>query len=80
MLKEGMTLYHGSYIAVPEPDLSKCRAGKDFGKGFCLTTDRTQARRFLKASILKAGNERNVRTQWRGGGITLHSVFTKQTA
>ena len=69
-LKEGMVLYHGSYVAVPEPDLSKCRAGKDFGKGFYLTTDKAQAKRFLKTSVMKAKDERSVRTQWQEGYVS----------
>ncbi len=41
-------VYHGSYMEVQNPDLSKCKAGKDFGKGFYITTDRTQAIKFAK--------------------------------
>lgn len=37
-LKEGMLLYHGSYTEVSKIDLSKCIAGKDFGKGFYTTS------------------------------------------
>ena len=37
-LAEGMILYHGSYMAAPEPDLDKCARFKDFGQGFYLTT------------------------------------------
>ncbi|MBR0092042.1 MAG: DUF3990 domain-containing protein [Lachnospiraceae bacterium] len=57
MLYDGITLYHGSYVAVETPDLSKCREGKDFGKGFYLTTDKQQARRFVKTTIQKAVND-----------------------
>lgn len=38
-----MVLYHGSDRLFKEPDLSKCKEGKDFGKGFYLTTDYEQA-------------------------------------
>lgn len=42
------TVYHGSYIEVKDPDLKKCKKGKDFGQGFYITTDKNQATRFAK--------------------------------
>lgn len=54
IIQEGIKLYHGSYTIVKRPDLSKCMNGKDFGKGFYLTTDVYQARRFVKTAIGKA--------------------------
>ena len=33
-LSDGMLLYHGSYMVVDTPDVPKCAARKDFGKGF----------------------------------------------
>lgn len=53
-LSDGMLLYHGSYMVVDTPDLAKCAARKDFGKGFYLTTSRKQAKDFVRASIKKA--------------------------
>jgi len=38
-----MILYHGSYIAVENPDLSFSRLRTDFGKGFYLTPIKAQA-------------------------------------
>lgn len=38
-----MKLYHGSNVAFKEIDLGMCRPNKDFGRGFCLTPDRTGA-------------------------------------
>ncbi|WP_196814247.1 DUF3990 domain-containing protein [Butyrivibrio sp. LC3010] len=38
-LKDGMLLYHGSYTSVENIDLNQCMNGKDFGKGFYLTSD-----------------------------------------
>jgi len=55
-LKEGMLLYHGSYACVEEIDLGQCASGKDFGKGFYLTSDPNQARSFIRSSIIKAQN------------------------
>ena len=42
-LKEGMLLFHGSYTKVESIDLNQCLKGKDFGKGFYLTSDPNQA-------------------------------------
>ncbi len=54
ILSYGINVYHGSYIIVPTPNLSKCESGKDFGKGFYVTTDIEQAKRFVKSSVGKA--------------------------
>jgi len=54
ILSNGITVFHGSYMAVKTPDLSKCEEGKDFGKGFYVTTDEAQARRFVKSAVGKA--------------------------
>ena len=51
---DGMLLYHGSYCAVPKPDLSKCTPHKDFGLGFYVTTSKEQAERFVPSAIRKA--------------------------
>ena len=47
-------MYHASYKVVDKIDLSCCSEGKDFGKGFYLTTDFEQACKFVKTSIKKA--------------------------
>lgn len=39
-------VYHGSYTQVSKIDLDCCEKGKDFGKGFYVTTDRNQAINF----------------------------------
>lgn len=49
-----MTVYHGSYVSVEMPDLDKCEDGKDFGKGFYVTTSKAQAERFCKSAVGKA--------------------------
>lgn len=54
MLRDGMLLFHGSYAAIEQIDLNQCMRGKDFGKGFYLTSDPVQARNFIKASLIKA--------------------------
>lgn len=53
-LVEGMLLYHGSYAEVRSVRLDLCAPGKDFGRGFYLTSDEGQARRFIKTSLVKA--------------------------
>ena len=47
-------LYHGSYIEVSQIDLSKCKYGLDFGKGFYVTSSLQQARSYVPASVRKA--------------------------
>lgn len=47
-------LYHGSYMAVESINLSKCRNGLDFGKGFYLTSSLEQALSYVPASVRKA--------------------------
>lgn len=47
-------LYHGSYTIVEKPSLEMCMEGKDFGKGFYVTTDMSQAERFVRTSVKKA--------------------------
>jgi len=41
-----MNLFHGSYIAVPEPEIIVPVRMLDFGAGFYTTTDPTQAKKF----------------------------------
>ena len=52
-LKDGMLLFHGSYTPVEKIDLERCVKGKDFGRGFYLTSDLNQTRNFIRSSILK---------------------------
>ena len=51
-LTNGMLLYHGSYTEVPNIELEKCKTGKDFGRGFYVTSSYSQAQRFIPNSIL----------------------------
>ena len=54
ILQNGITLYHGSYTEVKNINLSLCSDGKDFGRGFYLTSDLNQAVRFVKTAVGKA--------------------------
>ena len=38
-----MKLYHGSNVEIDVIDLGRGRRGKDFGQGFYLSADRSQA-------------------------------------
>ncbi len=59
-LEDGMLLYHGSYQEVSQIDLERCVIGKDFGRGFYLTSSREQAHRFVSAAIKKHRLERGL--------------------
>lgn len=53
-LEDGMLFYHGSYISVDNIDLQKCSSGKDFGRGFYVTTSLEQARNFVRLALKRA--------------------------
>ena len=53
-LRDGMLLFHASYTPVEHIDLKMCAPGKDFGKGFYLTSDINQARNFIKSVVDRA--------------------------
>ena len=44
-----MRVFHGSYAAVDEIDLTKGRSNLDFGRGFYVTNIRSQAEFWAKA-------------------------------
>lgn len=54
MIHDGLILYHGSYHEILVPDLKYCRDGKDFGKGFYLTSSKRQAEKFTRTAVIKA--------------------------
>jgi hypothetical protein len=47
-------LYHGSYTEISRIDLSRCRSGLDFGRGFYLTSSFNQACSYVPAAVRKA--------------------------
>ncbi len=53
-IPEDGLLYHGSYVEVSKIDLSLCRDGLDFGKGFYLTSSLRQTISYIPALIRKA--------------------------
>lgn len=48
-----MRLYHGSNVTVTVPDLTKSKPYKDFGKGFYLSADKSQAMRMAEQKTLQ---------------------------
>ena len=61
-LTNGMLLYHGSFTQVSEIDLNKCKQGKDFGRGFYVTSSYKQAQGFVPLSVNKQVNEERLPT------------------
>lgn len=50
-----MRLYHGSYVRIECPEVTKGRAKVDFGQGFYLTSIRTQAEKWSKVIAFRKG-------------------------
>lgn len=50
-LVDGLTLYHGSYCKVKQPEVRYGAKYKDFGQGFYLTSSRKQAQNFISGYI-----------------------------
>ena len=48
-----MTLYHGSNVIVKEPKIIDSNRALDFGKGFYLTTDFEQAKKWSKSTLYR---------------------------
>lgn len=46
-----ITLHHGSNVPIYEVDLSKSKHGKDFGSGFYLNPDYTQAMKWAESRV-----------------------------
>lgn len=53
ILRNEMLLYHGSFTEASEIDLNKCKRGKDFGRGFYVTSFYKQAQNFVPLSVNK---------------------------
>lgn len=73
-LKDGFILYHGSYCEVKKPELTKCMKGKDFGKGFYLTSSKKQAENFLRTSIIKAIATGKIESEQNYGYISIFEL------
>lgn len=75
---DGLILYHGSYCEVREPELAKCAARKDFGKGFYLTSSKEQAESFLRTAIGKAVTKGDAPADQDYGYISVFKVKLKE--
>lgn len=78
-IKDGMTLYHGSYCEVSEPDLEICLKMKDFGQGFYLTTSKKQAESFVRTSIVKARAAEKIKDEQSFGFISIFRLISAET-
>lgn len=65
-----ITLYHGSYVVVREPDLMRCKPRKDFGRGFYLTSSRAQAESFAR-TVAQRSNRRHPESSQAYGMLSL---------
>lgn len=52
-----MILYHGSNIAINKIDLSKSKPNKDFGQGFYLSDNESQAINMASFKSMQLGGE-----------------------
>lgn len=77
-LVDGMLLYHGSYVIVDSPDLTKCADRKDFGKGFYLTTSKKQAEDFVRSSIKKAIAQGLITDEQEYGYVSVYEYHEKE--
>lgn len=76
-LTDGILLYHGSYCEVKKPEISKCASYKDFGKGFYLTTSKTQAEKFIKTALIKAKSQGIIKENQDYGVISTYRFMGK---
>jgi hypothetical protein len=51
-------LYHGTFVAFSEIDLTKSAPKKDFGRGFYTTNDLEQARKFARLKAVREHRDR----------------------
>lgn len=75
-LTDGILLYHGSYAEVSKIDLRRCKPGKDFGRGFYVTTSYEQAKNFVPLSINNQVNKRKLPSNYSIGYISIFRFHT----
>lgn len=74
ILNKDLVFYHGSYAKVENIDLDKSASGKDFGKGFYVTTDLKQAKKFVKASVAKALRNGTITGKQNYGFVSVYKL------
>lgn len=52
-LRDGMFLYHASYVQIKKIDLGFCTEGLDFGRGFYMTSSHQQAYDYVPQAVKK---------------------------
>lgn len=74
ILNNEMLLYHGSFTPVSQIKLNKCKQGKDFGRGFYVTSFYKQAQSFVPLSINKQISEGNLSADSSVGYISVYRL------
>lgn len=77
ILNKDLTFYHGSYTEVKSIDLDNSEYGKDFGKGFYVTTDYEQAKKFVKSSVAKALRSGAITKKQNYGFVSVYKLTGK---
>lgn len=80
ILTDGMLLYHGSYTPIEAIDLSLSSEGKDFGRGFYLTSDLNQARSFIRSVVDRAQQRGTIPENQNYGYVSSYKFQPKQDA
>jgi len=57
-----MIVYHGSYLIVDKPDIGYSKSNLDFGAGFYVTEDKTQAELWAKRKAIRQKSKPIVNT------------------
>lgn len=70
-LTDGILLYHGSYMEISHIDIEKCKQGRDFGRGFYVTSSIDQARNFVPMAINKQVREGNLPASHHVGYVSV---------
>ena len=79
-IEDGMLLYHGSFTKVLQIDLNKCKRGKDFGRGFYVTSSYEQAQSFVPLSVMKQASEEKLPKNTTYGYISEFRLHLNNTA
>ena len=67
-----MAILFTSYMPVEKPLVERCRNGKDFGRGFYVTTSEDQAKAFTSSSVKKAITEGKVSALHDHGVVSVY--------
>ncbi len=79
-IEDGMLLYHGSFTKVSQIDLNKCKQGKDFGRGFYVTSSYEQAQSFVPLSVVKQASEEKISKDIAYGYVSVFRLHLTDAA